>query len=106
MARKKKEPIRETLVPDPRHLVRIWKWYGGKLVFLSDHPQAGSGYTRVAVIDVGRPFVHHVPSVYGSGSSGLVFEGMTGENAKPWSPSQVLAAARYGLFGFTVAEDT
>jgi hypothetical protein len=99
MARKKKPAVEAPLVPEPpRKLVHIWKAYG-KLCFLSDAPQAGCGYTRVATIDVGRAFHHHVPSD-GKGPSGLVFEGMTGENALPWSPSQVLTAARLQWFGF------
>src|SRR4051794_27328956 len=55
-----------------------------------------------AVVDVGRPFQFHVPS-NGQGPSGFVFDGLTGENATPWTASQVLAAARYQMFGFTIA---
>lgn len=84
-----------------RHVIQIWKGRGDSLHFLSDAPQAGTGSTKVASVDVGRPFRHHVPSS-GKGPSGLVFEGMTGENARPWTPSRVLAAARFGLFGFTL----
>jgi hypothetical protein len=54
-----------------------------------------------AVVDVGRPFTHHVPSD-GKGPSGFVFEGFTGENARPWSAAQVLAAAHHRMFGFTL----
>ena len=36
----------------------------------------------------------------------MVIEGMTGVNAEPWSASQVLAAARFGTFGFRLVAGT
>lgn len=63
----------------------------------------GPWYGPVVEIDVARPFHFDVPSS-GSGPSGFIFEGMTGENAKPWTAAEVLAGARYGMFGFSVVE--
>lgn len=94
--KKKATPVAELPV---RHLVKVWKG-NGKLAFLSDAPQCGTGYALEATIDVGRPFRHHVPSVIGSGPSGLLIDGL--DNREPWTPSKVLAAARLGLFGFVL----
>ncbi len=103
--RKKKTEV--LIEPEPRYRIRIGKDQSGRL-----YPTGyeSGGETRwmnerrleeVAVVDVGRPFTFHVPSV-SRGPSGFVFEGMTGENAKPWSASQVLAAARHKQFGFSL----
>jgi hypothetical protein len=61
----------------------------------------GRRLTECALVDVGRPFTYHVPSD-GQGPAGFVFDGFTGENARPWTAGQVLAAARFGMFGFTL----
>lgn len=88
----------------PRYLAHIGRDPKGRLHFLGVHAgggsQAGSGLTEVAVVDIGRPFEIHVPSVPAKGKAGMVIEGMTGSNAEPWTASQVLAGARAGWFGF------
>jgi hypothetical protein len=57
-----------------QHHVRIARDGKGRLCFVSSI-QAVSGLTEVAVVDIGRPFHHHVSSV-GKGPSGLVIEGL------------------------------
>lgn len=88
----------------PRHPAHIGRDPKGHLCFLGHQAgggiQAGSGMTEVAVVDVGRPFMIQVPSVPSRGKSGLVIEGMTGENAEPWQPTTILAGAERGWFGF------
>jgi hypothetical protein len=109
MARRKRRqtpPTRPDPIPDwEAHIGRDPK---GRLHFLGFQArgdvQAGSGLVEVAVVNVGRPFEIRVPSS-GRGPSGMVIEGMTGANAEPWPASQVLAAARFGMFGFRLVAD-
>jgi hypothetical protein len=97
MTRKKRSPDPPADLPIPvQHVIQIWK-ASGKLCFRSDPPQAGLGYTKVASVDLGRRFHHHVPSD-GKGPSGLVIEEL--DNKEPWTPSKVLTGARLGWFGF------
>lgn len=51
---------------------------------------------EIAVINCGQPLsCQH---------NRLIFEQMRGENAKPWTASQVLAAARNRMFGFRLVD--
>lgn len=108
MARKRQA----TKAPEPpRYLIRIGHDRDRKVRIVG---YAGGGdfqftgeyrpLTDIRDVEVGRPFRYHVPSD-GRGPSGFVFDGFTGENACPWSAGQVLAAARYGLFGFRLVAD-
>ncbi len=105
-------PRKKKVVPppeSPRHRIRVGRDTKGRI-------QPG-GYesgqesrcmdeahrlAECSTVEVGRPFRFHVPSD-GRGQVGFVFEGLTGQNALPWSASQVLAAARFQMFGFTLA---
>ena len=98
----------EELIP-PRWLIRVGRDARGKPQPIgyeaageSRCMDEGRRLTACAVVDVGRPFTYHVPSD-GRGPSGFVFEGFAGDNARPWSAGQVLAAARFGMFGFALA---
>lgn len=59
----------------------------------------GKVLEEIAIVETGRPLRYHVPPA-GEGLRGIVFEDMTGGNAEPWSAHQILAAARFGMFGF------
>ena len=104
MARKTRTPPANPPEPVPVWHAHIGRDQRGKLSFLD--PQAGSHLQEIAVVDVGKPFRIHVPSSPGHGTYGLLIDGMTGTNAKPWSPSQVLAAARFGMFGFRIFNES
>lgn len=88
------------LIRDPDGEVRVLAYTPGK-----GERRVHEGSTLVAIteVDVGRPFLFHVPSS-GCGPSGFVFEGFTGENARPWTAAQVLAGARFGMFGFSLVD--
>lgn len=102
MARKR---TKAKLIEPPKHHAHIGRDPRGRLSYLGHQAdgstQAGSGLTPVAIVDVGRPFQLHVPS---KGKSGLVIEGMSGDNAVPWSASMLLTGARHGWFGLRVVE--
>lgn len=104
MPRKKKVPVSPP--EPPRHRIRVGRDPRGKLQPAGYESGEESRcmdeahrLTGLTIVEVGRPFSFHVPSA-GQGPSGFVFEGMTGENARPWTPSQVLEAARHKMFGF------
>lgn len=88
----------------PRFHAHIGRDAKGNLCFLGE--QAGTGYTEVAVVNIGRPFEVRVPSVPSHGKSVLVIEGMTGTNAEPWAASTILAGAERGWFGFRLIAPT
>jgi hypothetical protein len=89
MLRKKK--------PDPpplvQYLVQIGRDPKGRFQFLGY--QGSCELTDLVTVDVGRPFEHKIKV---PGPSGLEIEGL--DNCEPWSPSQVIAGARLGWFGF------
>lgn len=104
MARKSRTPLTNQPEPIPVWHAHIGRDQKGKLLFLSAPAPAGSSLQEVAVVDIGRPFRIHVPSSPGHGIYGLLIDGMTGSNAEAWSLSQVLAAARFGMFGFRIID--
>jgi hypothetical protein len=104
MARKRTKAAPKLIEP-PKHHAHIGRDARGQLCYLGHQAdgsvQAGSGLTLVASIDVGRPFQLHVPS---KGKSGLVIEGMSEDNAVPWSASMLVTGARHGWFGLRLVE--
>src|SRR5450631_1232771 len=90
----------------PPYLAYIASDAQGRLRFL-DHQAVGAvraGGSRVFTIDIGRPYDMCPPSSFTEWKAGMVIEGMTGINAKPWTASKVHAGARLGWFGFRLID--